>query len=95
MDGENNGKPYEQMDDLGGPPLFFGNTHIEENLKTSLPVLRVVSYHIFSLCFFVPPLCFNGKAFRKPPLRVRAGKTDRSRPGHVRNFYFGVKSIFN
>ena len=22
MDGENNGKPYEQMDDLGGPPLF-------------------------------------------------------------------------
>ncbi len=30
MDGENKGKPYEQMDDLGGkyPPLFFGNTHI-------------------------------------------------------------------
>ena len=23
MDGENNGKPYEQMDDLGGPPLFL------------------------------------------------------------------------
>ena len=22
MDGENHGKPYEQMDDLGGPPLF-------------------------------------------------------------------------
>ena len=29
MDGENNGKPYEQMDDLG-VPLFFGNTHVEE-----------------------------------------------------------------
>ena len=28
MDGENNGKPYEQMDDLGGFPLIFGNTHI-------------------------------------------------------------------
>ena len=28
MDGENNGKPYFLMDDLGGPSLFFGNTHI-------------------------------------------------------------------
>ena len=28
MDGENNGKPYEQMDDLGGKPTFFGNTLI-------------------------------------------------------------------
>ena len=27
MDGENNGKPYEQIDDLG-VPLFFGNTHL-------------------------------------------------------------------
>ena len=24
MDGENNGKPYEQMDDLGGFPIFLG-----------------------------------------------------------------------
>ena len=29
MDGENNGKPYEQMDDLGGKPTIFGNTHID------------------------------------------------------------------
>ena len=28
MDGENNGKPYEQMDDLGGVPIIFGSTHI-------------------------------------------------------------------
>ena len=28
MDGENNGKPYVQMDDLGGFPPIFGNTHI-------------------------------------------------------------------
>ena len=28
MDGENNGKPYEQMDDLGGFPIIFGNSHI-------------------------------------------------------------------
>ena len=30
MDGENNGKPYEQMDDLGGfPTPIFGSTPIE------------------------------------------------------------------
>ena len=28
MDGENNGKPYEQMDDLE-VPLIFGNTQID------------------------------------------------------------------
>ena len=26
MDGENKGKPYEQMDGLGAFPFFFGNT---------------------------------------------------------------------
>ena len=30
MDGENNGKPYEQMDDLGGfPHYFWFNTHLK------------------------------------------------------------------
>ena len=28
MDGLFHGKPYEQMDDLGGFPPIFGNTHI-------------------------------------------------------------------
>ena len=28
MDGENNGKPYEQMDDVEGKPTIFGNTHM-------------------------------------------------------------------
>ena len=28
MDGVSNGKPYEQMDDLGGKTTIFGNTHI-------------------------------------------------------------------
>ena len=28
MDGENNGKLYEQMDDLGRKPTIFGNNHI-------------------------------------------------------------------
>ena len=29
MDGLFHGKPYEQMDDFGGFPIIFGNTHIE------------------------------------------------------------------
>ena len=29
MDGENNGKPYFLMDDLGGKPTIFGNIHVE------------------------------------------------------------------
>ena len=28
MEGENNGKPYDQMDDLGGKPTIFGNIHL-------------------------------------------------------------------
>ena len=31
MDGENNGKPYFSMDDLGGKPTIFGNIHIASN----------------------------------------------------------------
>ena len=37
MDGENNGKPYEQMDDLGGVfPLF---------LETPLLELKLFRFH--------------------------------------------------
>ena len=32
MDGENNGKPYEQMDDLGVFPYFWVDTHISSIL---------------------------------------------------------------
>ncbi len=45
MDGENNGKPYEQMDDLGGFPMIFGNTHIVDtwtNDLLHLETLRIV-----------------------------------------------------
>ena len=31
MDGENDGKPYEQMDDLEGKPTIFGNTSSKAN----------------------------------------------------------------
>ena len=30
MDGENNGKPYFLMDDLGGKPTIFGNNQYEQ-----------------------------------------------------------------
>ena len=33
MDGENNGKPYVQMDDLGGKPTIFGNTQIRAEVR--------------------------------------------------------------
>ena len=36
MDGENHGKPYYLMDDLGGfSPYFWVDTHIEKIWKTS------------------------------------------------------------
>ncbi len=38
MDGENKGKPYEQMDDLGGKPIIFGNTHIYIYIYVSLGI---------------------------------------------------------
>jgi len=37
MDGENNGKPYFLMDDLGGKPTIFGNILISYTLpKTNM-----------------------------------------------------------
>ena len=40
MDGENNGKPYCLMDDLGGKPSIFGNIRIyfqkEKHEETTL-----------------------------------------------------------
>ena len=32
MDGENNGKPYEQVDDLGGKSTIFGDTQMSSNV---------------------------------------------------------------
>ena len=37
MDGENNGKPYEQMDDLGGKPIIFGNTPMGRPCEETKP----------------------------------------------------------
>ena len=39
MDGENHGKPYVQMDDLGVPgTIIFGNTHLKLNNITTVVV---------------------------------------------------------
>ena len=35
MDGENNGKPYFLMDDLGEKPTILGNPHIPIDLSIS------------------------------------------------------------
>ena len=43
MDGEDNGKPYEQMDDLGGKPTIFGNIHINRESLQSSGHLVVIS----------------------------------------------------
>ena len=34
MDGLNHGKPYFLMDDMGGKPTIFGNTHMFFGLAT-------------------------------------------------------------
>ena len=48
MDGENNGKPYEQMDDLGGKltHYFRSSTHITCRVLQ----LREVTLHLASSC---------------------------------------------
>ena len=38
MDGENHGKPYVQMDDLGGFTIIFGNIHLKLNNITMVVV---------------------------------------------------------
>ena len=63
MDGENNGNPYEQMDDLGGKTTpSFGNTHIVGNYQLSdTPVLEC-SWHVYIMYLY--NAFFNNKRFR-------------------------------
>ena len=39
MDGENNGKSYEKIDDLGGFPPIFGNTYVTYIWSENFPIL--------------------------------------------------------
>ena len=65
MDGENNGQPYEQMDDLGGKhPYFWFNTPDAQtskatsaiSYKNSRPNMLVISWP-FGLMALTP--CFG------------------------------------
>ena len=49
-----NGKPYQSMDDLGGKPTIFGNTHIHRTF--SIPVGFSLSMGIHP---FVTKACFG------------------------------------
>ena len=51
MDGENNGKPYEQMDDLG-VPIIFGNTHIAMEYPHVQQEIHLHSWPIFHRCVY-------------------------------------------
>ena len=58
MDGENNGKPYFLMDDLGGKPTILGNTQLKNSwfLQVgSCPIIFSFSFCLLvQLGFFCP-----------------------------------------
>ena len=57
MDGENNGKPNTiKMDDLGGTPLFFGNTHIK-TINNHIMLGRSDLYFFFGRHVYLQVLC--------------------------------------
>ena len=74
MDGENNGKPYEQMDDLGGNTPIFGNTH---NISPKFSSDPTIWYQL--PCWFDCPTCLimsPGKpGFRTPILSILTRKS--------------------
>ena len=49
MDGENNGKPYEQMDDLGENPYFW--KHPYKKVENLVPTQNSKAWH-WTLCIF-------------------------------------------
>ena len=52
MDGENNGKPYFLMDDLGGPPLFLETPILFHLIAFPIlgPMKRGLFGHEIQLC---------------------------------------------
>ena len=42
MDGENHGKPGIKMDDLGGKPTIFGNTHMVWVIVYTRPLVFII-----------------------------------------------------
>ena len=65
MDGENNGKPYEQMDDLVVfPIIIFGNIHMEiMGVETRPEEPHIIHYESYTFVrLFEEPL--TGKRFK-------------------------------
>ena len=44
MDGENHGKPYYSMDDLGGKNSIFGNIHLESHMVEGLAKVYIAKH---------------------------------------------------
>ncbi len=85
MDGENNGKPYEQMDDLGGFPLFLETPIYTWNLKHSFVMNGRFSwmywiYWIF-YCIHSHPVTVQGPIGEVPA--CKQSKTYRGGVGEV------------
>ena len=68
MDGEHKGKPYEQMDDLGGFPPIFGNTQI-----FSASMLVFGEPVTFQVCLGLMVTSEKGILEDGPPLRMGRG----------------------
>ena len=58
MDGENNGKPYEKMDDLGGPPKSPGPLRTPLNPGCLIGILIMVQYNPLYVSYN-PPYTLN------------------------------------
>ena len=69
MNGENDGKPYEQMDGLGGgifPPIFGSTPHIDRDSRRKHSVLQACkvqgcsrSNNHWDIPWVLPPLSSN------------------------------------
>ena len=48
MDGLFHGKPYEQMDDLGGPPLFSETSKLMDSMTNLLKHPRFQTWQVYA-----------------------------------------------
>ena len=79
MAGENNGKPYFLMDDLGGKPTILGNPHLTYIL-TNQCLFRIPSWSIFDPSTAWLPWLFGGKihVFTRPSIQTYPGHLSTS-----------------
>ena len=71
MDGENNGKPYEQMDDLGGfPPIFGGPPIYKAANVLSFALLQKTVFDYFLVLFTQVTMCMSFRSWSLPSLKL-------------------------